>query len=82
MITVVFFASIREAIGTHAVEIEPEGIASVADVVARLRDRGGAWHKTLGAENILMAVNQTMVEPTGAVVDGDEVALFPPVTGG
>ena len=82
MIRVMFFASIREALATSDVELQPDGIARVADVLSELRRRGPRWEQTLGAENVLMAVNQTMVEPSADVADGDEVAFFPPVTGG
>ena len=82
MIRVVFFASIREAVGTHQLELDSAGIASAADVVHALRERGEPWQAVLGGENVLIAVNQTMAEPGAAVREGDEVAFFPPVTGG
>jgi molybdopterin converting factor subunit 1 len=81
-IHIVFFASVREAIGTDAVELEAAGLADVTDVVNALTNRAPNWHEALTAENLLVAVNQTMVEPSHQVKPGDEVAFFPPVTGG
>lgn len=83
MITVLFFAGLREAVGTAS-----ETLAVPADVntVAALRDhlaaRGGAWAALEKAKNLRAAVNQDMVPLTTAIKDGDEVAFFPPVTGG
>ena len=82
MIRVVFFASIREALGIHQLELDSAGIANAADVIQALRSRGEPWQAVLGGENVLIAVNQTMAEPGAAVREGDEVAFFPPVTGG
>lgn len=82
MIRVVFFASIREGLGIPGLDLEPGDIANTVDLIARLRARGAPWGEVLGREDMLVAVNQTMVEPGAPVTDGDEVAFFPPVTGG
>ena len=51
--------------------------------LAALRERGGAWAEALAETRpVLCAVNQVMARPGDAVADGDEVAFFPPVTGG
>ena len=74
------FASFREAVGSGALSWDaPEG-ASVADVVAALRDR----YPGLGpaAEKALLAVNQEYVGGDVRLKDGDELALIPPVSGG
>ncbi|MEX0941632.1 MAG: molybdopterin converting factor subunit 1 [Pseudomonadales bacterium] len=81
-IHIIFFASVRETIGTDSLELKATGLGSVADVVTALTDMGPEWHRALTAENLLVAVNQTMVEPGHKVKPGDEVAFFPPVTGG
>jgi len=81
---VLYFASLREKVGKDAEEIElPAGVATVAALRSHLRDRGGVYESSF-AEKILLrvAVNQDMVQPTAAVKAGDEVAFFPPVTGG
>lgn len=74
-ITVKFFASIREKVGKSEQVIDFEGIRSVADVWARATD------VPLPA-NVLMAVNLEYVRAEQTVRDRDEVAFFPPVTGG
>ena len=57
--------------------------ADVASVLARLRERGGAFAVELApGRAVRVAVNHALVGVTSAVHDGDEVALFPPVTGG
>ena len=75
-ITVKFFSSLRESLNISSNSINPMGIQTVAD----------AWNKaTDGAkmpENILVAINMDYVERNHKVKDGDEVAFFPPVTGG
>ena len=81
---VLYFASVREKVGRDAEDIDvPEGIATLAGLRNHLRRRGGAWAETLADGKLLrMAVNQDMVPATAAIKAGDEVAFFPPVTGG
>lgn len=83
-VKILYFASLREKLGRDAEEIElPAGVATVAALRSHLRARGGIYENVF-AENILMraAVNQDMVQPASAIKAGDEVAFFPPVTGG
>ena len=83
MIKVVLFASLREDLGISEVEVAPTDICSVADLIEALSQRfGQVWRETLMADNVLVAINQNMVRNEISVVDGDEVAFFPPVTGG
>ena len=84
MIRVLYFARLREQLGTAGEEIPPgPGLATVGDILALLRGRGGVWREVLGEDQtILAAVSQEMARPETAVADGDEVAFFPPVTGG
>lgn len=83
-IRVLYFASIREKLGKDAEEIElPEGVSTIASLRSHLRKRGGAWTETLADTRLLRtAVNQDMAQPAAAIKAGDEVAFFPPVTGG
>ena len=79
-----YFASVREKLGCDAEEVElPSGVSTVAALRSHLRGRGGAY-ETAFAEKALLraAVNQDMVQPGAPVKAGDEVAFFPPVTGG
>lgn len=81
-ITVRFFARLREELGTEHLDMTlPEG-GTVADVQAELASRGGAWAQLTGSQPVLAAVNQAMAKPATPVSAGDEVAFFPPVTGG
>ena len=82
MIQVVFFASLREDLGKAGLSMHGEDVGSVADVITRLVTDQPAWSEALRAANLLVAVNQEMVMPDHEVKDGDEVAFFPPVTGG
>ncbi len=83
-VKVLYFASIREKLGKGAEEIElPAGIATIAGLRAHLQSRGGAWAEALADSRLLRtAVNQDMAPPAAAIKPGDEVAFFPPVTGG
>jgi sulfur-carrier protein len=80
----VFFARLREDLGTKAEELAlPAGVGTVAALRAHLAARGGAWGTTLAqGKAIRVAVNQEIAQPTTPVQPGDEVAFFPPVTGG
>ena len=83
-VTVRYFASLRESLGKEAEEIElPAGVSTVASLRAHLRSRGGAYEEVLAERRLIRsAVNQDMVKPGAPVRAGDEVAFFPPVTGG
>ncbi|MGH8681642.1 MAG: molybdopterin converting factor subunit 1 [Burkholderiales bacterium] len=79
-----FFAKLREDLGTSGEELAlPADISTVAALRAHLLARGGAWATTLAHGRALrVAVNQEMAEPATPVRPGDEIAFFPPVTGG
>lgn len=79
-----FFASVREALGmSEEVALLPDSVQTIGDVRNCLIARGDIWAETLGTQRaVRMAVNQVMGKAESAVRDGDEVAFFPPVTGG
>lgn len=79
-----FFASVREALGVSAESVDvPDEVASVGDVRAWLRQRGGAWAEALAEGRALrMACNHEMTDASTRITEGCEVAFFPPVTGG
>ncbi|MBP6097190.1 MAG: molybdopterin converting factor subunit 1 [Methyloversatilis sp.] len=82
-IKVLYFAALREALGTSGETIAlPAGCATLSAVRALIAARGGDWEKLAQMKNLRAAVNQRMADPSSAVADGDEVAFFPPVTGG
>lgn len=84
MVTLLFFASLREALGTsREVVALPSGNYTVATLVESLRARDGPWSDAFAPGRALRcAVNQQMAELATLVRPGDEVAFFPPVTGG
>ena len=74
-ITVKYFASLRERQGKSEETVNLEKETSVAEV----------WEKVSGSsesDNVLMAINMEYVKPDAKVKEADEVAFFPPVTGG
>jgi molybdopterin synthase sulfur carrier subunit len=83
MLTVLYFASIREALGVDRESVALPSDASVEALVEVLRARGGAYAEVLAAsKRWRVAVNQELALLTAPLNDGDEVAIFPPVTGG
>ena len=77
-----YFASIREAIGRSGEEWETAA-ATLAQLRAELLARGGAYAEALAhGRAVRVALNQVMTDEAAALVDGAEVAFFPPVTGG
>lgn len=83
MIKVLYFAGLREALGTAGEELAAvAGVGDVAGLRAHLAARGGDWEKLASTRNLRFAVNQDMARADTPVRDGDEVAFFPPVTGG
>ena len=81
-VKILYFAALREALGVTAEDFDlPAGIASVGALRDCLAARGGDWRR-LAAANVKAAVNQRMAGADAAVGEGDEVAFFPPVTGG
>lgn len=81
MINVLFFAQVRELVGCDSLCVEGE-FADVEALRQHLAARGERWALALEPGKLLSAVNQTLVEPAHALKNGDEVAFFPPVTGG
>lgn len=84
-VRMVYIARLREAFGSagETIDLGNASDATVARLLAALRARGGAWEVELGGSRaIRVAVNHAVAKPDDAVRDGDEVALFPPVTGG
>ncbi|AWX13350.1 molybdopterin synthase sulfur carrier subunit [Mergibacter septicus] len=81
MLTVLFFAQTRELIGLEQLEIE-NNYPTVEDLRQALIQRGDKWQLALEKGKLYVAVNQVLVDLNTALNDGDEVAFFPPVTGG
>lgn len=83
-ITILYFAALREALGTGRETVDlPEGIVNAGQLRCWLRDRGGAWAEALGeSRSVRIAVDQAMAQADTPLRAGAEVAFFPPVTGG
>jgi molybdopterin synthase sulfur carrier subunit len=83
VVTVRLFARIREAVGESRLELPlSEETATLDALQASLRRRGDVWDKALSERNLLRAVNHELAHDNLALADGDEVAFYPPVTGG
>lgn len=83
-ITILYFASLRETLGLERESVEiPAEILTMGALRNWLRLRGGAWAESLAdGRAVRMALNRQLAGPESALVDGAEVAFFPPVTGG
>jgi len=83
-LTLRFFASLKEQLGRDAEEVDvPAGVATVAALRTHLMTRGGEWQAAFAEKKLVRAaVNQEMAPAAAAIKAGDEVAFFPPVTGG
>ncbi|MEJ2693173.1 MAG: molybdopterin converting factor subunit 1 [Candidatus Thiodiazotropha sp.] len=83
MIQVRYFARFREELGSEGEQIDTLQVDTVESLLERLRARGGSWGRLFAQDQrVMMAVNQELADRATPLKDGDEVALFPPVTGG
>lgn len=83
-ITILYFAGLREALGSARESVSlPEGVSTAGQLRAWLRERGGAWAEHLAeGRAVRVSVDQAMARPSTPLHAGAEVAFFPPVTGG
>jgi molybdopterin synthase sulfur carrier subunit len=81
MINIRFFAFLRERLGTDTLDYEFTDEKTVSDIKQKLIARGEPW-TLLEEQDVLIALNQTLTSESSLVSDGDEIAFFPPVTGG
>ncbi|MBF0124070.1 MAG: molybdopterin converting factor subunit 1 [Magnetococcales bacterium] len=78
-----FFARIREQLGQATLELTiPAQVATVADLLLWLQSRGEPFASVLQDRSLQVAVNQRHARTDDLVTDHDEIALFPPVSGG
>ena len=84
MVTVLYFASLRETLGCAREQVPlPAATSTVGTLVDALRNREGRWPEAFAPGRAWrVAVNQQMADLATPVKPGDEVAFFPPVTGG
>ena len=82
-ITVKFFSLIREAVDTEQLTLEiSDRLSTVEALKNELSLRGEIWNEALSHPNLIQAINQRVVFQEEGIKDGDEVAFFPPMTGG
>lgn len=81
MIQVLFFAQVRELIGVDRLTLDA-AFDSVESLRRALAAKGDRWALALESGKLLAAVNQALVPVDHPLRAGDEVAFFPPVTGG
>ncbi|WP_252178481.1 molybdopterin converting factor subunit 1 [Endozoicomonas sp. 4G] len=81
MIKVLFFASYREKLGIDSLELadKPTNLSELRDVLCK---KGQDWQEVVNDSRTLVALNQTMTRKNFEIKEGDEIAFFPPVTGG
>ena len=83
MIKVVFFAALREQLDCSQMEVTPNSTITTVDALkAHLAEQGETWQSLFANSALLSAVNHDMVANDHPIKSGDEVAFFPPVTGG
>jgi len=83
-VTVLYFASFRESLNLEKESIElNDDIKIISDLKQFLAHRQGEWQSVFGSDsNVLISINQNMAKNHSAISDQDEIAFFPPVTGG
>lgn len=81
MLNILFFAQTRELVGLERLEL-PARFNTAEQVRQHLAEQGERWALALEKGKLLVAVNQTLVPLDSVVKAGDEIAFFPPVTGG
>lgn len=82
MIQVLFFARLREQLSTDSLQIKATTNMTTALLRQQLANIDEQWAKVINSESLLVAVNQQITDWSHKIIDGDEVAFFPPVTGG
>jgi molybdopterin synthase sulfur carrier subunit len=81
MINIRFFAILRERLGVDSLAYDYSDEKTVNDIKQNIIARGEPW-TLLAEQDVLIALNQTLTSASARVNDGDEIAFFPPVTGG
>ena len=84
MVKILYFAWLRERTGCASEHLDlPGDVATVGALIAYLRARGGGYEAAFSLGRVVRAaVNQDFATPETAITAGDEIAFFPPVTGG
>lgn len=83
-ITILYFARIKEVVNYSSEEVAlPDGVKTIVALKSWLSGRGDTWQKLFSGGGVVRAaINHELVDDMATFEDGDEVAFFPPVTGG
>lgn len=83
-ITILYFARIKEVVNYSSEQVElPDDVETIIALKAWLSGRGETWKKLFNGGGVVRAaINHALVDDLATFEDGDEVAFFPPVTGG
>ncbi len=79
---VLFFANYKELLGLSELTVELDTGSKVIELNQLLATKGDRWQEVFQSSSIKVAVNHELVEEHTVLKEGDEVAYFPPVTGG
>lgn len=84
MVKVLFFAKLREDLGVSSLDVKQlNNIVTIADLVAFIvKEQGGDFAEHLASEQIVVSQNHEVVNRAAIIRSGDEIAFYPPVTGG
>jgi molybdopterin synthase sulfur carrier subunit len=83
-VKLLYFAWVREKVGKAEEFVDlPPHAATVADVLAWLKERGPEYAEAFARPGVVRAaIDKRHVQPSAAIAGAREIALFPPVTGG
>ncbi len=82
MAKILYFARLGEQLNASSEELILDDINTVRHLVEHLQDRGEPWSSEFESGRVLVAVNQEMSDFDSVIKESDEIAFFPPVTGG
>ncbi|MEW6981405.1 MoaD/ThiS family protein [Colwelliaceae bacterium 6471] len=82
MVKVLFFGQLKELLDCNETSVDIAEPATVDDIKNELKLRSERWANLLSNGPVLVAINHSMSMSSDQVNNGDEVAFFPPVTGG
>jgi sulfur-carrier protein len=82
VITVLFFAQLREQLQCEKLTLALDSPIALSAIRERIIGIHPQWAEFLGGDKLLFSANHVLVKASHLVHDGDEIAFFPPVTGG
>ena len=83
IIKVLYFASLKEELNLDEEDVELQDNSTINDLIKHLQTRGEEWQEALAdSKKVRAALNQEFTQLNDKLANNDEVALFPPVTGG